>query len=401
VEDDGVYWVAKRVVYGFREAPRAFHNTIKPLFTNYGLTQVPGDQCLWLGKDGEEDVYMAVQVDDLLVNSKENWYKKLIQYLQEKGFEIKDMGLASRFMGIEVKQLPKEKMIILSQEHYAKEIVAGCRLPECREKSTPLSIPMNLTTEQQESCTEEEHAEYRRIIGAVMYLQIMTRPDLAQACSFLSQFLEAPLKWHYVEMKRMIRYIRGTADRCLVYGGPYVPPKGLSQDEMFGYVDSSWESRRSTSGFILFRNGGPIAWCSRKQKSTALSTAEAEIMAASEATKSILAIRLILRDMGKEIKGPTVLFEDNQAAIYFAQNEGTPARMKHIDLREYFVRDHVLAGNVTLAKIASADNCADMFTKVMPKDGYCKHRDLTATKVPKSIRNFPGEVKSPEENASK
>ena len=170
---------------------------------------------------------------------------------------------------------------------------------------------------------------------------------------------------------------------------------------MFGYVDSSWESRRSTSGFILYRNGGPIAWCSRKQKSTALSTAEAEIMAASEATKSILAIRLILRDMGKEIKGPTVLFEDNQAAIYFAQNEGTPARMKHIDLREYFVQDHVLAGNVTLAKIASADNCADMFTKVMPKDGYCKHRDLMVTKVPKSIRNFPGEVKSPEENTSK
>ena len=193
-----------------------------------------------------------VQVDDLLVNSNENWYKKLIEYLKEKGFEIKDMGLASRFMGIEVKQLPKERMIILSQEHYATEIVAGCRLPECREKSTPLSIPTTLTAEQNELCTKEEHAEYRRIIGAVMYLQTMTRPDLAQACSFLSQFLEAPLKWHYVEMKRMIRYIRGTADRCLVYGGPYVAPKGLSQSEMFGYVDSSWESRRSTSGFILY-----------------------------------------------------------------------------------------------------------------------------------------------------
>jgi hypothetical protein len=124
-------------------------------------------------------------------------------------------------------------------------------------------------------------------------------------------------------------------------------------------------------------------------------------MAASEATKSVMAIRLILRDIGKEIKGPTVLFEDNQAAIYFAQNEGTPARMKHIDVREYFVRYHVLAGDVLLAKIESADNCADMFTKIMSKDGYCKHHNLLVTKVPKSIRNFPGEVMSLEETASK
>ena len=71
---------------------------------------------------------MVVQVDDLLVNSNENWYKKFVEYLQQKGFEVKDIGLASRFMGIEVKQLPKERMITLSQEHYATEIVAGCSL---------------------------------------------------------------------------------------------------------------------------------------------------------------------------------------------------------------------------------------------------------------------------------
>ena len=211
-------------------------------------------------------------------------------------------------------------MIIQSQEHYATEIVAGCRLPECRKKSTPLSTLTTLTTEklEKELCTEEEHAEYRHIIGAVMYLQIMTQQDLAQACSFLSQFLEAPSSGiqSYVEMKQMICYIWYTADRCLINGGPYVAPKGLSQGEMFGYVDSSWESRRSTTGFILCRNGDPIAWCSSKQTSTALSTAEAEILAASEATKSVMASRLILRDIGREIKGPTVLFEDNQAAIY-------------------------------------------------------------------------------------
>jgi hypothetical protein len=83
------------------------------------------------------------------------------------------------------------------------------------------------------------------------------------------------------------------------------------------------------------------------------------------------------------------------------QTAGTPARMKHIDIREYFVRDHVLAGDVLLAKIRSADNCADLFTKPMPKEGFSKHRDLILTMVPKYIRTFPGEVKSPEETVSK
>ena len=397
VEEEGIYWVAKHVVYGFKEAPRAFHNTIKPILEGYGLKQAPGEQCLWFGKDNGTDVHIVVQVDDLLVSSEEKWYNGFIAYLQENDFNIKDLGLASRFMGIEVRQMPEQRMIVLSQESYAKEIVEGCKLDKSSDKQTPLSIPTTLTPELVEPCTQEEHAEYRRGIGEVMYLQVMTRPDLAQGCSYLSQFLEAPLKWHLMKLRRMIRYIRATADRCLVFGGPHEAPKGLNPGEMVCYVDSSWESKRSVSGHIVFRCGGPIVWSSRKQKATALSTAEAEIVAASEATKSVLALRLILRDIGKEVKGPTVLFEDNQAAIYFAQNEGTPPQLKHIDLREHFVLDYVQSGDVRLAKVASADNCADLFTKPLPKEGYSKHRDLMVTKDPERIRKFPGEVKSPEE----
>ena len=248
VEEEGVYWVAKHVVYGFREAPRAFHNTIKQVLEKYGLKLAPGEQCLWFGKNDHDgtDVHIVVQVDDLLVNSGETWYKGFIAYLQENEFNIKDLGLAARFMGVDVKQVPEQGMIVLSQEHYAKDIVERCKLDKCSDKPTPIHIP-KLTPDLQEACTKEEHVEYRRVIGEVMYLQTMTRPDLAQACSFLSQFLEAPLKWHLIGLRRMIRYIRGTADRCLVYGGPHEAPKGLKLGDMVCYVDSSWESPRSVS----------------------------------------------------------------------------------------------------------------------------------------------------------
>ena len=105
------------------------------------------------------------------------------------------------------------------------------------------------------------------------------------------------------------------------------------------------------------------------------SSRDGEIVAASEATKSVLALRLILRDIGKEVKGPTVLFEDNQAAIYFAQNEATPPRMKHIDLREHFVRDYVQSGDVRLAKIASAA------TVRIYSQNRCRRRDTASIKI--------------------
>ena len=115
VEEDGVYWMAKHVVYGLREAPRAFHNTIKPVLQNYGLRQVPGDQCLWTGTFDGIDVYVLVQVDDLLVSSPGTWYQGFLAYLRSHGFLVKDLGLASRFMNVSIEQRLDQGMIIITQ----------------------------------------------------------------------------------------------------------------------------------------------------------------------------------------------------------------------------------------------------------------------------------------------
>jgi hypothetical protein len=115
---------------------------------------VPGEQSryLWFGKDGEEDVYMVVQADDLMMNSNENWFNKFVDYSARVRIRSKTWDWHHDSW----KQLPKERMIILpvSQEHYATEIVAGCRLPECRRRDAtlpechipPLSTLTTLTT---------------------------------------------------------------------------------------------------------------------------------------------------------------------------------------------------------------------------------------------------------------
>jgi len=95
-------------------------------------------------------------------------------------------------------------------------------------------------------------------------------------------------------------------------------------------------------------NGGPVSWTSKTMPIVTISTAEAEFVAASRATEDIMYLRNVFRDLGIPIRGPTTLFSDNQAMIAFSETDSQPSRMKHIDLRRFFVRDYVMRGHVSL-----------------------------------------------------
>lgn len=111
------------------------------------------------------------------------------------------------------------------------------------------------------------------MIGSIMFSMVETRPDVAFATSVASRFAKIPGHQHMEAMKTILRYLKGSRDRGITYGG---------QDQLLmeGYSDSDWagdkESRRSKSGFIFMLNGGPVSWCSKKQPTVALSSTEAE-----------------------------------------------------------------------------------------------------------------------------
>jgi hypothetical protein len=142
------------------------------------------------------------------------------------------------------------------------------------------------------------------------------------------------------------------------------------------YCDADWASsydRKSISGYVFLLAGGAVSWSSKKQATVALSTAEAEYVAATHAAKQILWHRSLFNEL--EIPQPetSVLFSDNQAAIAISHHPEFHARTKHIDIAHHFLRDLVESGTIEIIYIQTRENLADVFTKGLAKP---LHEDL-------------------------
>lgn len=138
-------------------------------------------------------------------------------------------------------------------------------------------------------------------------------------------------------------------------------------------MDSDWGSdrddRKSCTGYVTMLANGPVSWKSRKQKSVALSTMEAEYMALSEVTKEIIHQRQMLKEVGVEhlVKGPTLIYCDNQSAIRLAKDSVHHDRSKHVDIRYHYTRDMQREGRIEIKYLSTSEMAADILTKGLSK----------------------------------
>lgn len=142
----------------------------------------------------------------------------------------------------------------------------------------------------------------------------------------------------------------------------------MKPNQLWAYVDSDWagcpDSRKSTSGYCFMLNGAVISWRSKRQPVVALSVSEAEFISASAMVQEVIYLRKLLNNLGFPQAGPTPVFADNTTCIAWSEGSvGGSERAKHIDLRVHFVHDAVQAGHLSLNKVESALNAADILTK--------------------------------------
>ena len=126
-------------------------------------------------------------------------------------------------------------------------------------------------------------------------------------------------------------------------------------------------SARSTSGVLLMFGSTAVQWTCTRQPTVALSSTEAEYVAASEAAREISWFRTYLADVGLAQPASTPLFIDNSTAIRIALEEGNHARRKHINVKHHYVREQATEGYIELKWVPTADQLADFFTKPMPR----------------------------------
>ncbi|KAH9704158.1 hypothetical protein KPL70_011349 [Citrus sinensis] len=195
--------------------------------------------------------------------------------------------------------------------------------------------------------------------------KILGIPDIAQVVGAVSRYMANPGGEHWIAVKRILRYIRGTSDVALCYGG--------SEFTVRGYMDSDFardlDKRKSTTGYVFTLAGAAVSWVSKLQTVVALSTTEAEYMAATQACKEAIWIQRLLEELGhKQQKIP--VFCDSQSALYIARNPAFHSRTKHIGVQYHFVREVVEDRSVDLQKIHTKENLADVLTKPINTDKF-------------------------------
>ena len=213
----------------------------------------------------------------------------------------------------------------------------------------------------------ELKADYASIVSALNWLACIIRPDISYTTSRLSRYLARPTKDHLHAAKKVLRYLAATATVGLNWG-----PTDLSNGDLIGYSDSSWnddiDNGKSTAGYLFKLWNGPISWRSKQEQQVAMSSTEAEYIAAAEATKEVFYIRDILEELGYDEGDiqPIRLLIDNQSTIKLANNPTNHPKTKHIRVRYHFIRDAVHQGDINIKWIRTEAQAADPLTKAMP-----------------------------------
>ncbi|XP_020253973.1 uncharacterized protein LOC109831045 [Asparagus officinalis] len=219
---------------------------------------------------------IGVYVDDLIVTGTSA--REIRQFKQQmmRELEMSDLGHLSYYLGIEVEQ--RNHCISLKQASYSKKILELAGMSDCNPTKCPMEPKLELRKE--EGGEPVNPTEYMRLIGSLRYL-LHTRPDLAYVVGMVSRYMERPQSSYLQVVKQILRYVKGSINFGLCYtrGG---------DENLVGYSDSNLagdvDDRKSTSGLAFYFCGNVISWASQKQKSVALSSCEAEFMAATHSS---------------------------------------------------------------------------------------------------------------------
>jgi hypothetical protein len=310
---------------------------------DWGFTQIPCEYCIYYRILNGQVIAVAIHVDDCLSAASSKEENEVFKAQLREKWEISE-GDASFIVGIHIERDLKSKTISLSQTALIDSIIEEFRLTEAHPVKLPMDPGLRLKRPTESSAEMKSNMPYNSIIGKMMYVACATRPDLAGPLRDLSQYLANYDSSHWEAAKRAVRYLKGTRDWKLVLNG-------TNPIKLTGYTDASYRScpgAHSVSGYAFSLGSGAISWASRTQKSVALSTCEAEYVAASEASKEVMWLRQLLEAIGFPQEEPTTLFADNNGAICVSEDPYFHARVKHIHVRHHYVREKVAEKHIKL-----------------------------------------------------
>ncbi|GKA02404.1 putative ribonuclease H-like domain-containing protein, partial [Tanacetum coccineum] len=324
-----------------------------------GYTQEEGiDYDMVFVLDKKDIMLVQVYVDDIIFGStKKSWCDEF-EALMKSRFQMSSMGELTFFLGLQVKQ--NKAGIFISQDKYVAEILKKFDLVNVKTAITPMETKVALTKDE-EAVDVDVHL-YRSMIGSLMYLTA-SRPDIMYAVCVCSRFQVTPKTSHLNTVKRIFKYLKGKPHLALWYLRE--SPFDLEAFSDNDYGGSNLD-RKSTTGGCQFLGQRLISWQCKKQTIVATSTTKAEYVAAANCYGQVLWVQNQLLDYGFNFMN-TKIHIDNESTICIMKNPIYHSKIKHIEICHHFIRDCLEKKLISVEKIHTDLNVADLLTK--PFDG--------------------------------
>ncbi|CAI7834773.1 unnamed protein product [Closterium sp. NIES-53] len=366
----GTQWSLRRPVYGLRQAPREWHDTLRTTLAALGFAPSTADPSLFLRTDTLlPSFYILVYVDDLVFATADNAGLAHMKSELQKRHTCTDLGELRSYLGLQITRDRARRTITLSQSHMVQQVLHRFDFTYSSPHATPLSTRHSLSALPSDE-SEERSGPYPELVGCLMYLMTCTRPGLAYPLSILARYV-APGKHrpeHMAAAKRVLRYLCSTSGLVLVLGG-------RSPVALTGHADASWvddlATQRSSQGYTFSLGTGSVSWRSTRSSSVLSSSCEAEIYAGAMAAQELRWLTYLLTDLGEPSRSPPVPYVDNKAMLALCREHRLEHRTKHIAPRYFLARELQQRGQLRLAYVASQANTADIFTKALQP---CDHQ---------------------------
>ncbi|CAI7886753.1 unnamed protein product [Closterium sp. NIES-54] len=366
----GTHWSLRRPVYGLRQAPCEWHDTLKMTLDALGFAPSTTDPSLFLRTDTTlPPFYVLVYVDDLVFAIADTEALAHVKSELQKRHTCTDLGELTSYLGLRITRDRAQRTITLTQSHMVQQVLQRFGFTFSSPQSTPLPTGLLLSAPPSDESVEPSGL-YLELVGCLMYLMTCTRPDLAYPLSLLACYV-APSrhqKLHWDAAKRVLRYLCSTSGMGLVLGGRV-------QVVLTGHADTFWvdhlAAQRSSQGYTFSLGSGSVSWRSTRSSSVLSSSCEAEIYAGAMDAQELRWLTYLLTDLGEAPCSPPVLYVDNKAMLALSHEHRLEHRTKHIALRYFLARELQQRGQLRLAYVATQANTADIFTKALQP---CDHQ---------------------------
>lgn len=366
-EEDKVYRL-KKALYGLKQAPRAWYSRIEGYFIKEGFARCSYEPTLFVKTEGGKILVVSLYVDDLIYTGNDVGMCEKFKKSMKLEFDMTDLGKMKYFLGVEVQQ--SSKGIHLCQRKYAREILDRFGMGSCNSVKNPMVPGTKLSKEV--GGADVDATLFKQMVGSLMYLTA-TRPDMMYVVCLISRYMAKPKEAHMLAAKRVLRYLKGTLDLGVFY------KRGV-KDVLLAFTDSDYagdvDDRKSTSGYVFLMCEGAVSWSSKKQPVVALSTTEAEFVAAAACACQGVWMKRILNQLGHTNCKCISVLCDNNSTIKLSRNPVMHGRSKHIDVRFHFLRDLTRDGAVKLEYCGTNEQVADVMTKPLKLETFEKFRKL-------------------------